>query len=80
MVVIAVVVVRHVVGRSDGAIEVVRHARKLEHGGLQLGLVRRRRRRAHAELKKVQDKFGLSDYQMLWLSFGKGFIIGAILL
>lgn len=32
------------------------------------------------QIKKVQDKFGLSDYQMLWLSFGKGFIIGAILL
>ncbi len=30
--------------------------------------------------KKFQDKFKLSDYQMLWLAFGKGFIIGAILL
>jgi len=30
--------------------------------------------------KKWQDKFNLSDYQMLWLAFIKGFIIGAILL
>tara|TARA_B100000287_G_C20526164_1_gene738947 strand:+ start:695 stop:862 length:168 start_codon:yes stop_codon:yes gene_type:complete len=30
--------------------------------------------------KKIQDKFNLTDYQMLVLSFGKGFIIGAILL
>ena len=30
--------------------------------------------------KKIQDKFKLTDYQMLVLSFGKGFIIGAILL
>ena len=30
--------------------------------------------------KKFQDKFNLTDYQMLVLSFGKGFIIGAILL
>ena len=30
--------------------------------------------------KKVQDKFNLTDYQMLCLTFVKGFIIGAILL
>ena len=30
--------------------------------------------------KKVQDKFNLSDHQMLCLAFAKGFIIGAILL
>tara|TARA_B100000965_G_scaffold8294_1_gene6434 strand:- start:590 stop:766 length:177 start_codon:yes stop_codon:yes gene_type:complete len=30
--------------------------------------------------KKIQDKFKLSDYQMLCVSFAKGFIIGAILL
>tara|TARA_B100001093_G_scaffold45516_1_gene38673 strand:+ start:2304 stop:2459 length:156 start_codon:yes stop_codon:yes gene_type:complete len=27
-----------------------------------------------------QKKFNLSDYQMLWIVFGKGFIIGALLL
>ena len=30
--------------------------------------------------KKLQEKFNLTDYQMLVLSFTKGFIIGAILL
>ena len=30
--------------------------------------------------KKLPDKFNLTDYQMLVLSFTKGFIIGAILL
>ena len=30
--------------------------------------------------KKVQEKFKLSDHQMLLLSVTKGFIIGAILL
>ena len=30
--------------------------------------------------KKIQDKFNLTDYQMLVVSFTKGFIIGAILL
>tara|TARA_B100000902_G_scaffold200868_1_gene191420 strand:- start:2073 stop:2228 length:156 start_codon:yes stop_codon:yes gene_type:complete len=30
--------------------------------------------------RKIQDKFNLTDYQMLCLSFGKGFVIGAILL
>ena len=30
--------------------------------------------------KKIQDKFNLTDYQMLCITFVKGFIIGAILL
>ena len=30
--------------------------------------------------KRFQDKFNLTDYQMLVVSFAKGFIIGAILL
>ena len=30
--------------------------------------------------KKIQEKFKLTEYQMLVLAFGKGFIIGAILL
>ncbi len=31
-------------------------------------------------IAKVQKKFGLSDYQVLCLTFAKGFVIGAILL
>jgi hypothetical protein len=30
--------------------------------------------------KKIQDKFNLTDYQMLCVSFGKGLIIGALIL
>ena len=30
--------------------------------------------------KKFQEKFKLTDYQMLCISFAKGFVIGAILL
>ena len=30
--------------------------------------------------RKIQDKFNLTDYQMLVVSFAKGFVIGAILL
>ena len=30
--------------------------------------------------QKIQDKFNLTDYQMLCLAFGKGFILGAKLL
>ena len=30
--------------------------------------------------KRIQDKFDLTDYQMLCLTFAKGFIIRAILL
>ena len=33
-----------------------------------------------AMARKIQDKFNLTDYQMLCLAFGKGFLIGAILL
>ena len=29
---------------------------------------------------RIQDKFNLTDYQMLCLAFAKGFIIGAIIL
>jgi len=31
-------------------------------------------------LKKFQDKTKLTDYQMLWVSFGKGLIIGLLIL
>ena len=31
-------------------------------------------------IKKCQDKFGLTDYQVVVISFAKGFVIGAILL
>ncbi len=30
--------------------------------------------------KKIQQKFDLTDYQMLCIAFAKGFIIGAIVL
>ena len=30
--------------------------------------------------KQIQDKFNLTDYQMLCLAFVKGFVIGAVLL
>ena len=30
--------------------------------------------------KKFQNKFNLSDYQIVWIAFIKGFIIGAIIL
>ena len=33
-----------------------------------------------AMAKKIQDKFNLTEYQMLCLAFAKGFVIGAILL
>ena len=33
-----------------------------------------------AKAKWFQDKFNLTDYQMLCIAFAKGFIIGAILL
>ena len=33
-----------------------------------------------AMAKKLQDKFNLTDYQMLCLTFAKGFVLGAILL
>ena len=31
-------------------------------------------------IKKCQDKFGLTDYQVVCISFAKGFIIGALIL
>ena len=31
-------------------------------------------------IKKCQDKFGWTDYQVVGISFAKGFVIGAILL
>ena len=31
-------------------------------------------------IKKCQDKFGWTDYQVTCIAFAKGFIIGAILL
>ena len=31
-------------------------------------------------IKKCQDKFGLTDYQVTCISFAKGFVIGALLL
>ena len=33
-----------------------------------------------ALIKKCQDKWKLTDYQVVCISFAKGFIIGAILL
>ena len=30
--------------------------------------------------KKIQDKFNLTDYQMLCLAFAKGCVIGALIL
>ena len=33
-----------------------------------------------AIIKKCQDKFGWTDYQVVVISFAKGFVIGAILL
>ena len=30
--------------------------------------------------KKIQDKFNLTDYQMLCLAFAKGFVLGALIL
>ena len=31
-------------------------------------------------IKKIQNKFNLTDYQIVCISFAKGFVIGAILL
>ena len=33
-----------------------------------------------AMANKIQDKFNLTDYQMLCLAFAKGFILGALIL
>ena len=36
--------------------------------------------RAHKRLiVKIQQKTGLSDYQILWLAFAKGMIVGIVL-
>jgi len=32
------------------------------------------------QIVKWQDKLNLTDYQLLWLAFGKGLLIGIILL
>lgn len=32
------------------------------------------------EIRNIRKKYNLTDYKLLWISFGKGFIIGAILL
>ena len=32
-----------------------------------------------AFLKRIRQRFGLSKYQMLWLTFGKGLVIGYVL-
>ena len=32
------------------------------------------------QAKRIQDKFNLTDYQMLCITFVKGFVVGAILL
>jgi|TARA_B100001996_G_scaffold275419_1_gene216137 ElaB/YqjD/DUF883 family membrane-anchored ribosome-binding protein len=31
-------------------------------------------------IKKCQDKFGWTDYQVVVISFAKGFVIGALIL
>ena len=31
-------------------------------------------------IKKCQDKFGLTDYQVTCIAFAKGFVIGALIL
>ena len=30
-------------------------------------------------LQRIRQRFGLSKYQMLWLTFGKGLVIGYVL-
>ena len=30
-------------------------------------------------IKRIRQRFGLSKYQMLWITFGKGLVIGYIL-
>ena len=32
------------------------------------------------QIRNVRKKYNLTDYKLLWIAFGKGFIIGAILL
>ena len=30
-------------------------------------------------IKRIRQRFGLSKYQMLWITFGKGLVIGYVL-
>jgi len=30
-------------------------------------------------IKRIRERFGLSKYQMLWITFGKGLLIGYVL-
>ena len=30
-------------------------------------------------IKRIRQRFGLSNYQMLWITFGKGLLIGFVL-
>ena len=30
-------------------------------------------------IKRIRQRFGLSKYQLLWLTFGKGLVIGYVL-
>ena len=30
-------------------------------------------------IKRIRQRFGLSKYQMLWITFGKGLVIGFLL-
>ena len=30
-------------------------------------------------IKRIRQRFGLSKYQMLWVTFGKGLLIGYVL-
>ena len=30
-------------------------------------------------IKRIRQRFGLSKYQMLWITFGKGLLIGYVL-
>ena len=30
-------------------------------------------------IKRIRQQFGLSKYQMLWITFGKGVVIGYVL-
>ena len=32
-----------------------------------------------AYIKRIRQRFGLSKYQMLWITFGKGLLIGFFL-
>ena len=30
-------------------------------------------------IKRIRQRFGLSKYQMLWITFGKGLVVGYVL-